>query len=117
MLRPLPADVADLFPPLPPSTVERVGHVLQGKANALFARPELGSASFALTELAEELRLDPLTVLRATLHSPFDRAGCLRFFVGFRDDELRIDVLRFPVVVPGPALPTTAGARGPPAPG
>eukprot|EP00969_Alexandrium_andersonii_P237734 10494183-Alexandrium_andersonii.AAC.1 len=61
MPRPLPADVADLFLPLLPSAVERVGRVLQGKANALFARPELDAASVVLTELAEELGLDPLT--------------------------------------------------------
>eukprot|EP00969_Alexandrium_andersonii_P016540 724295-Alexandrium_andersonii.AAC.1 len=75
MPRPLPPDVAELFHPLLASTVERVGRVLQGRANALFVRPELDSASFVLSELAEELRLDPLTILRATLQAPFDRVG------------------------------------------
>eukprot|EP00969_Alexandrium_andersonii_P144270 6379857-Alexandrium_andersonii.AAC.1 len=55
--------------------------------------------------------LDPLTVVQAVLHSPFDRSGRLRFLVVYRHDELRIDVLRLPVEVPGPPPDTTLGLR------
>eukprot|EP00969_Alexandrium_andersonii_P294719 13027441-Alexandrium_andersonii.AAC.1 len=108
MPRSLPPDVAELFPPLLPTTVERVGRVLQAKANSLFrARPELGSASFSLIELAGDLHLVPLTVLRSVFLSPFDRAGSARFLPVYIHDELRVDVLRIPAVVPGPARPAT----------
>eukprot|EP00969_Alexandrium_andersonii_P112627 4977038-Alexandrium_andersonii.AAC.1 len=75
---------------------------LQAKANAFSTRPELDAALFSLTEVATDMDLDPLTVVRAVLHSPFDRAGWLRFLVAYRHDEIRIDVLRFPVEVPSP---------------
>eukprot|EP00969_Alexandrium_andersonii_P077362 3411355-Alexandrium_andersonii.AAC.1 len=114
MPRALPPVVAELFPPLMPSTVDRVGRVLQAKANVLFrARAELDSASFVLVELADELHLAPLTVLRAVYEAPFDRVGSVRFLPAFRHGELRIDVLRVPAVVPGPPRPATVGARGP----
>eukprot|EP00969_Alexandrium_andersonii_P360873 15456343-Alexandrium_andersonii.AAC.1 len=93
----LPPEVAGLFPPLLASTITRVGRVLQAKVHVLFARPELDAASFSLTELAFDMDLGPLTVVRAVFHSRFDRSGRLRFLVVYRHDELCVDVLRFPV--------------------